>query len=97
MIRVTIYYQNNKPEGLLVKGHSGKDQYGHDLVCAGVSAIITGGFNAFQDDEIKEVILEDGKAKIIVKQTEENLIKLNVIITQLETIRDAEPNYLEIK
>lgn len=97
MIRVTIYYQNDLPEGLLIKGHAGKEEYGHDLVCASVSAVVTGGFNAFKDEEIKEIILEEGYAKLIVNNSKEAIIKLNMLITQLETIKEAEPDYLEIK
>lgn len=94
MIKVTVYYQNGNPGGLLVEGHSGKNAYGHDLVCAAVSAVITGGFNDFQDSEINEVILKEGYAKIIVKQSSVAVVKLNMIITQLKTISDAEPDYL---
>lgn len=97
MIKVTIYYQNELPVGIEVKGHAGKDEYGHDLVCAAVSAIITGGFNAFQENEIQEVCLEEGYAKLLIKQSDKTSTKLNMIITQLKTIEDAEPKYLVIK
>ncbi len=97
MIKVTIYYENLSPVGLEVKGHSGKNQYGHDLVCAAVSAIVTGGFNAFQDDEIKEIKLDDGYAKLIVKQNEVSLIKLEMLLIQLKTVQEAEPKNIVIK
>lgn len=96
MIKVNICYLNNEPNGLIIKGHSGKDKYGHDLVCASVSAIITGGFNSFDDDEILDVHLEEGNASIHVKQNEKTIIKLNVIITQLKTVMESEKDYLVI-
>ena len=35
-----LYYQNNLPVGLKVKGHAESGPYGHDLVCAAVNEAI---------------------------------------------------------
>lgn len=96
MIKVTIYYQSGKPVGIHVNGHAGQSKYGHDLVCAAVSSVVTGGFNSFQDSEIDEVILEEGHAELMIKQNSIAIAKLEVIITQLKTIKRADPDYLEI-
>ena len=40
MIRIEIYYENGgKISGFRASGHSGTAEKGHDIVCAGVSAL----------------------------------------------------------
>jgi uncharacterized protein YsxB (DUF464 family) len=34
-----------------VKGHANSGAYGHDLVCAAVSAVVTGACNAIETSE----------------------------------------------
>ena len=97
MIRVTVYYQDNLPVGLKVKGHAGAGPYGHDLVCAAVSSIIVGGFNSFNENDIDSSLLKDGEAEIYIKQNNESIVIMNTIITQLKTIEEAYPKNISIK
>jgi uncharacterized protein YsxB (DUF464 family) len=46
MIKIQINKTNNKYSSLVISGHSNYDEHGKDIVCAGVSAIVTGGLNA---------------------------------------------------
>lgn len=96
MIRAKVYCENNQAVALEVQGHADYEQYGKDIVCASVSSILTGGFNSFSDYEIEEIKLEEGYAYIAVKNENDALIKLEVIITQLRTIQEAYPNYISI-
>ena len=97
MIRVTVYYQNNLPVGLKVKGHAESGPYGHDLVCAAVSSIITGGFNSFKEEDIVSCTLDEGLAELEIVQNDESIIILDTIITQLKTIEESNPKNIKIK
>ncbi len=97
MIQVNVISHDGKPYGLEVKGHAGFAESGQDLICAGVSSIVTGGFNAFNKDDIVSVTLESGYAKVILKEQSESLKVLEVIIIQLQTIQESYPKYIKIK
>lgn len=79
-----------------MEGHANSSTYGNDLVCAAVSSIVTGGFNAFNEEDIESISLKEGYANIIVK-SEKGLIILNTIIVQLKTIEEAYPKNIKIK
>ena len=96
MIKVDLIYKMDQCIGLTMQGHANSADYGNDLVCAAVSAIVTGGFNAFNDDDIEEIALDEGYAKVITK-TENGLIILKTIIVQLKTIESAYPKNIKIK
>ena len=97
MIRVKIIFTKNELCGLEVKGHANSDEHGKDLVCAGVSSIITGGFNALVKDEIEEITLEEGYAKVVVNPESKSVDVINVILIQLQTIQESYPKFIKIK
>lgn len=97
MIQVNVISHDGKSYGLEVKGHAGFAESGQDLICAGVSSIVTGGFNAFNKDDIESITLESGYAKVILKEQSESLKVLDVIIIQLQTIQESYPKYIKIK
>lgn len=82
--------------GIEVKGHAGSAPHGRDLICAGVSSIVTGGFNAFGDEDIESVFLEEGYAKVIVRSPRGKVI-LDTIVVQLKTMMASDPKFIEIK
>lgn len=98
MIKVKRIYSNNVLCGLEVKGHANSNESGKDLICAAVSSILTGGFNALVKDEIEEVILDEGYAKVMVDESASiSLQVLRVIEIQLLTIEESYPKYINIK
>ena len=96
MIKVSIILSGEVVNGLEVKGHANFAEHGKDLVCAGVSCIITGGFNALNKEDIEEIILEEGYAKVIVNPESKNVDVLNVKIIQLQTIQESYPKFIKI-
>ena len=66
MIKVDLIYNGDLICGFTMKGHANTADYGNDLVCAAVSAIVTGGFNAFDDEDVSEIALDEGYAKVVV-------------------------------
>ena len=97
MIRVSIISSGEIVYGLEVKGHANFAEHGKDLVCAGVSCILTGGFNALNKNDVEEVILEEGYAKVIVKPESKSVEVINVILIQLQTIQESYPKIIKIK
>ena len=98
MIYVNLIKQKDSVIGFECKGHANSDVFGKDLICAGVSSIITGGFNALVKEETEELILEEGYAKVMVKENSNiSLQVLRVIEIQLMTIEESYPKYINIK
>ena len=50
MIEVTVYQNTDgKKIGFSSVGHAGYDEYGHDIVCAGVSALVINCINSIEN------------------------------------------------
>ena len=50
MIKVTVYQNTDgKKIGFSSVGHAGYDEYGHDIVCAGVSALVINCINSIDN------------------------------------------------
>ena len=100
MIRVVIKIDESseKITSIEVKGHSGKDVYGKDLVCAAVSAIVTGGFNAL-DPKGYDFLLDEGHAYAKSKNlpSDNDAVVLRTIHTQLLTVQEADPEFIKIE
>ena len=95
MIKVYLIKSDDIVYGLEVTGHADSAQYGKDLICAAVSAIITGGFNAFNDNDFEEIELKEGYAKVkVVTENGRNI--LNTIIVQLKTMEVSNPQYIRL-
>ena len=97
MVKVKVLTKGDNLYGLEVSGHAGYAEHGQDLVCAGVSSIVTGGFNALSKEDIEEIALEDGYAKVILKDNSASLEVLKVIIIQLQTMEESYPKFITIK
>ncbi len=70
MTKITFYKKNNLFVGFEVKGHTGKDEYGKDLLCAQISTVAqlaivgiedVGGLQAFHE-------ISDGYLKIMISE-----------------------------
>ena len=95
MIKVTLIKKDQEIIGLKISGHADYAECGQDLVCAAASAIVTGGFNALRDDEIKVIHLAEGDAYVEVNNT--NNETLRTMLIQLKTLEEAYPQYIKIK
>ena len=88
MISVNVSFIGKDVKSLTVSGHANYDEYGKDIVCAGVSAIVTGGINALEP-HLKniEIINESNKLGVVVIENNEVIqVILNTMLIQLETI-----------
>jgi len=99
MIKVLINYEEKEFKSLEVKGHSNSAPRGEDLVCAAVSAVVTGGMNALKNPKDFELKLEEGHAFIKVKEavSSHDEIVLETLIVGLKTIAEGNEKFIQIK
>lgn len=100
MIHVSIGMWNEHIISIECKGHAGYAESGRDLVCAGVSSIMTGALNAL--DQLVEgqadLRMTNSKMRIrVIEDSEHIQLLLKMILIQLETVRDSYQEYIEIK
>ena len=97
MIKVAIVRQNNLIQSLEISGHANSGPKGHDLVCAAVSAIITGGANAIPNKNNYKIELKSGYALIEMKNADEESNKvLNTVCIMLKTVEESYPQHIKI-
>ena len=99
MIKVEIKSEGKKFSSLSVKGHAGSGEYGHDLVCAGVSTIIVGGCNALEEVQKFEIKLDEGNALIRVKEdiSFHDEVVIETMIKSLLTMEESYGKFIHIK
>ena len=100
MIKIKIgHASNNQVNFLEVKGHAGSAPYGKDLVCAAVSALLTGGFNNLKNYKDYELKLDEGYAlfKADVELDAHDEVVIETIICGLKSIHESYPKFIEIK
>ena len=100
MIKVTISHASNGQVNFLeIKGHADSAPYGRDLVCAAVSAVITGGFNNLKNIKDYQIKLDEGhalfKSNVTLDAHDEAVIE--TIICGLNTIREEDPEFIQVK
>lgn len=99
MIKVNVTIQNDKIHALLVSGHANSGEYGKDLVCAAVSAVVIGGLNAIQCHADYAIKIDDGYVSLEAKSLPNghDQIVLETIVTGLLTIEQNYRKYIKIK
>ena len=100
MIKIVIKRDESsqKITSIEVKGHSGKDVKGKDLVCAAISAIMTGGMNALSDKEY-DFKLDSGHAyiKALDIPSYYDAVVLRTIETQFKTVEESEKDFVRVE
>ncbi|MGH1411535.1 MAG: ribosomal-processing cysteine protease Prp [Mycoplasma sp.] len=100
MTSVKIYYHHNDISEIIVQGHALYDKKGKDVVCAGISSVVIGGFNSLNRNfkECVSLSIDDNIAKLIViRNSKELQIAINVIVDQLETIAQSYTKNIKIE
>ena len=100
MIKVVIKVDESsgKITSIEVKGHSGKDVYGKDLVCAAVSSVFTGGLNALEEQNY-DFLLNEGHAyvKALDIPSDYDAVVLKTIQIQLQTVEESDKEFIKIE
>lgn len=101
MIRIQVTYEGERFISLLAKGHAESAEYGHDTVCAAVSAIIQGGIQALKDDEKNySLSIEKGDLelkRLTSKMSEHDEIVVETIYVQLESVARVSKDYVQLE
>ena len=97
MIRITVKH-NTHYESIEVKGHANSADFGHDLVCAAVSGIITGLVHAFYEMVSEENhILEKGHAICRVQDpNDKSDCIMKTALIMLQTVQEVNKDYIKI-
>lgn len=101
MIKVVIKENNQQIVFVNVTGHANSDEYGNDLVCAGVSAICVGIANQLVNigfmNDLGTVHINEGNFKVQVNQTNHDVqLVLETFETMMKTIQESYDKYIEI-
>ena len=101
MIKIEVEKSNGCVVSIKASGHAGSGEYGHDLVCAAVSAILTGGANAINEKPSFDLRLSSGDALIRLKENEmlstHDEIVLETILVELQTIEESYRKFIKIE
>ncbi|WP_138415548.1 ribosomal-processing cysteine protease Prp [Aquibacillus sediminis] len=106
MIKVSIYRNNESIDAFELSGHAESGPHGHDLVCAGVSAVSFGAVNAvIKLCEIEPMIDQGGEGGYLRVELPSNLeqairdkaeLLLEGMLVSLETIERDYGQYISI-
>ena len=98
MISVNVSFIGKDLKSLTVSGHANFDNYGKDIVCAGVSAVVTGGINALESEiENIKIIKENTLGVEVINSNDKIQLILKTILIQLETIESSYKKYIKIR
>lgn len=95
MIKLVVFKDAESFKGFTCEGHAGYDEYGQDIVCAGVSALVINAVNSIDsftlDEFSDEVDEETGKVsfEFINKPSEAASLLLSSMILGIESIADS--------
>jgi uncharacterized protein YsxB (DUF464 family) len=99
VIHVHVKEQNGRIVSLDVTGHAESGPYGQDLVCAGVSSIVTGLGNAL-DEMIPGCQLscrENRFSFVIPHPDEKSEMVMRTGLIQLKTMEEVSGKYMKIE
>ncbi|MBQ6078138.1 MAG: ribosomal-processing cysteine protease Prp [Clostridia bacterium] len=105
MITVTVYRENGNPVGFDVSGHANMGEYGEDLVCAAVSAVVQTAILGITDVcRIQAgVSIEEGKTTCILPKDasqdaiDRAAIVFNTMLSGLKSIQASYPRTLKFR
>lgn len=98
MIKVNIS-KNDNISKIEIKGHSGYDVSGKDIVCASVSSIVITSVNAIirMDEEAISYKEDEGYVEVIVnKHSKEINILLDNMISLLKELEQSYEKYIKV-
>ena len=103
MTNITIYKSNDLNIGFKVFGHSGYDDAGKDIVCAGISALTINFINSveeFMDDRfVVTTNEEDGVIDFKFEETpsSESQVLIDSLVLGLENLEQDYKDFISIE
>lgn len=93
MIRVKVSNKNNNINSISILGHAGYDVYGKDIVCSGVSSIVTTTVNGILMFDKSYISYSQKKDKFEIIINEHNEIVDNLVNNMLNMLKEIENDY----
>ena len=100
MILVKVQKQRQLIKKIEISGHADSARYGEDLICAAVSAVVTGTLNAVEELVSGSCrIRQSIKQTVIAEATENQTLQiiLETMLYQLKTVAESNPQYIRIE
>ena len=99
MVKVEIIRNHNLISSIKVWDHAGSGNHGFDLVCAGVSAIMIGALNAFDEMDLPVELSMDPSPLIQIQwlKPHDKQIMMDIIYIQLKTIENQYKQFIKIR
>ena len=103
MTNITVYTQNDLNIGFKVFGHSGYDDAGKDIVCAGISALTINFINSieeFMDDRfVVKTNEEDGMIDFKFEETpsKESQTLIDSLVFGLENLEKEYKDFISLE
>lgn len=99
MVKVEIIRNHKQISSIKVWDHAASGEHGFDLVCAGVSAIMIGALNAFDQMDLPVELSMDPSPMIQIKwlKPHKKQTMMDVVYVQLKTIEDQYNEFIKIK
>ena len=99
MIKVSYQCENDHYTYLAVSGHAESGQYGKDLICAAVSAIMYGLLNGLDQYEVDSTVSETANKIEIKNNTGLEVVDnyLNLELVQLKTIEESYYMFIKVE
>ncbi len=99
MVKINIKKNNDLVYEIVIKGHSGYNERGKDIVCAAISTMaITSVNNILTLDDSISYEVNSGFLKIrVLKDTDINQKLLNNLIKMFKELKDQYPKNIEIR
>ena len=90
MIKVNVIGNDDKIE---ILGHAMYDDFGKDIVCAGVSSIVITTINAILSFDNEYITYKSLKDKFVIEVKEHNEIVDNLLVNMICMLQDIERDY----
>ena len=100
MVQVNFKTKGEHLVSLEVSGHANYAAKGEDLVCAGISAIVIGAFNSFNEmaPDAFDFTVEDNLLRAVSRSSDPRDHELlSVVYYQLKTVEDQYSEFINIK
>lgn len=97
MIKVELYKKNHKINKIIIQGHADFDEYGKDIVCAGVSVLTFTIANKLL--EISKNDINENNNKFIFNLIDKNKdveLLIETLISGLKSIEEQYPQNIKI-
>lgn len=99
MIKISIKYENDQINNIIINGHAGYDIKGKDIVCASVSSIVITSLNAITrlDKQAINIKQDDGFIEVEIKKHNEYIdIIIENMISLLKELKQQYKQNIEI-